>query len=82
MVTCRCGCRFENSRWDSFVRCLECGRVYPNVAPDMYHPRTEEERRWKCPSCGAENENSRGSAPLTACATCGAKRPFGGWYDV
>lgn len=47
MVTCRCGCEFYNSRWDSHVMCPECGRIYPNVSPDMYHPDTEDEMQEK-----------------------------------
>ena len=84
MVICRCGCEFENSRWDSHVMCPKCKRIYPNVAPDMVHPISEEERRWKCEQCGKLNENSYAGAPRTTCATCGAKRPGnpGDWYAI
>ena len=74
MVTCRCGCEFENERWDSHVRCPACGRVYANSAPNMYHPKSEDELRWKCPSCGETNENSYAGAPRTICVKCGTKR--------
>ena len=57
-VICRCGCEFDNSRWDSHVMCPNCKRIYPNVAPDMVHPVSEEERRWKCEQCGKLNETS------------------------
>ena len=74
MVICRCGCEFDNARWDSHVRCPACGRIYPNSAPDMYHPKSEEELRWQCISCGEINENSFAGAPRTVCVKCGAKR--------
>ena len=75
MVTCRCGCVFENSRWDSHVMCPQCKRIYPNEAPDMVHPATEEERSWTCAQCGAVNRNSDAGASQMRCADCGAKRP-------
>ncbi len=83
MVICRCGCKFENSRWDSFVICPQCGRTYPNSAPDMFHPKTEEERKWKCEKCGTLNEHSKGSGPRTSCAKCGTQRPGScfDWYS-
>ena len=84
MVICRCGCEFENSRWDSHVICPNCKRVYPNIAPDMYHPISEEERRWQCEKCGELNENSCAGAPRRTCAKCGTKRPGnpGDWYEI
>lgn len=82
MVVCRCGCNFENFYMDSHVRCPECGRVYPNVASYMYHPKTEEERAWKCEKCGAMNDNSYSGGPRTKCAVCGASRPRGDWYAI
>lgn len=83
MVTCRCGCKFENSRWDSHVMCPECKRIYPNVAPNMFHPETEEERSWKCGKCGAMNSNSLSGGPRTKCEKCGARRPGdpASWYE-
>lgn len=82
MVICRCGCKFENPRHNSHVRCPQCGRIYPNVAPDMIHPETEEERRWKCAKCGAENAPSQAGAPRSKCEACGAVRPGNpaDWY--
>ncbi len=76
MVTCRCGCQFENSRWDSHVMCPECKRIYPNSAPDMYHPQTEDELAWRCGACGEENSNSQAGAPRRKCSRCGAPRPL------
>lgn len=75
MVTCRCGCEFDNSRWDAFVCCPQCKRIYANAAPDMFHPRSEEEKRWKCSQCGAMNDPSHAGAPRRVCAICGAGRP-------
>ena len=82
MVTCRCGCQFENSRWDSHVLCPQCKRIYANTAPDLFHPLTEEERRWTCRQCGRLNEASCAGAPRKACAFCGAVRPGNpkDWY--
>lgn len=84
MVTCRCGCEFANSYWDSFVMCPNCKRIYSNDAPNMYHPKSEEERRWKCEKCGELNENSYSCAPRKTCAKCGAERPGDpfGWYKI
>lgn len=84
MVVCRCGCKFENSRWDSHVVCPKCKRVYPNVAPDMVCPKTEEERGWNCVKCGAGNSNSYSGCPRRVCASCGADRPGSpdSWYAI
>ena len=84
MVTCRCGCEFENPREFSHVRCPRCGRIYANVSPNMHHPKTEEEYRWKCAKCGAENTPSFAGAPRRKCELCGADRPGnpGDWYGV
>lgn len=75
MVICRCGCKFENDREYSHVICPECKRIYPNLAPNMHHPLTEDELRWKCTACGADNSNSYAGAPRRICEKCGAKRP-------
>lgn len=75
MVICRCGCEFENDRWSSHVRCPGCGRIYANTAPDMVHPLSEDELRWKCDQCGEMNENSHQGGPRMKCANCGAGRP-------
>lgn len=75
MVTCRCGEKFENSRWDSHVMCPKCKRIYPNTAPDMFHPLSIEELQWTCPNCGASNTDSYAGAPRRKCAKCGADRP-------
>jgi len=84
MVTCRCGYEFENSRFDSHVRCPGCGRIYPNSAPDLFHPLTEEELRWKCDQCGEMNDNSNSGILRASCAKCGAKRPDNpeGWHGI
>lgn len=74
MVQCRCGCEFENTRWDSFVTCPDCGRVYANEAPNLFHPKTLEELRWMCHQCSAVNEYSAGSSKRIVCAECGAKK--------
>lgn len=75
MVICRCGCEFENSRWDSHVICPRCKRIYANAAPDMYHPMSEDELRWSCVKCGTVNENSCAGVRCTKCVKCGAARP-------
>ncbi len=82
MVTCRCGCEFENSRWDSHVMCPQCKRIYANSAPDLFHPRSEEELRWKCAKCGTLNEATHAGAPRRACVHCQAARPGNpdSWY--
>ena len=84
MVTCRCGEIFENSRWDSHVMCPKCKRIYPNVAPSMYHPKSVDELRWNCVKCGELNDCSYAGAPRRTCAKCGADRPGNpeDWYKV
>ena len=84
MVTCRCGCVFENDRWSSHVRCPDCGKIYPNTAPDMFHPISEDELRWICGQCGETNENSYQGCPLTKCIKCGSHRPGNPeeWYGM
>lgn len=81
MVVCRCGCEFYNPYGDSFVRCPQCNRVYPNVAPNMFEPKTEDERAWTCVVCGTVNPNSAGSVKRTVCQHCGAARPKDQWND-
>ena len=84
MVVCRCGCTFANSSRDSHVLCPKCKRIYPNMAPDMHHPKTEEERRWKCRKCGTMNDHSDSGCPRSKCAACGASRPGkpDDWYEA
>lgn len=84
MVTCRCGEKFKNSRLDSHVMCPKCKRIYPNSAPDMYHPKSVDELAWTCTECGAANSCSYAGAPRRCCAKCGAKRPGapGDWYRI
>lgn len=84
MVTCRCGAKFENSRWDSHAMCPKCKRIYPNSAPDMFHPKSIDELAWKCPKCGEFNSESYGGAPRSHCAKCGANRPGDpkDWYGI
>ena len=84
MVTCRCGCKFENSSRDSHVMCPECKRIYPNSAPDIVHPKSVDELRWDCPECGATNDSSCAGAPRISCEKCGAKRPGSpeDWYGI
>ncbi len=74
MITCQCGCKFQNSRGDSFVTCPQCHRVYANKIPDFYHPLSEEARRWTCDFCGFFNEDSEGIFLLAICAKCGQPR--------
>ena len=82
MVTCRCGCTFDNSRQDSHVMCPRCKRIYANSAPNLFHPLSEDEKRWKCEACGAVNENSHAGAPRGSCTYCQAVRPGkpDSWY--
>lgn len=75
MVTCRCGCVFDNSPTDSHVMCPGCRRIYANTAPDLFHPRAEEEKRWQCAACGHMNEASHAGAPRRNCASCNTARP-------
>lgn len=84
MVTCRCGCTFENSCWDSHVMCPKCKRIYPNSAPDMVHPKSVDELMWDCPECNAPNDCSYAGAPRRSCTKCGAKRPGNPeeWYGI
>ena len=84
MVTCRCGCKFENPMQDSHVMCPDCKRIYPNAAPDMYHPLSIDELKWNCTVCGAANDCSHAGAPRVSCAKCGAKRPGDpeDWYRI
>ena len=84
MVTCRCGCVFENSRWDSHVMCPKCKRIYINSAPDLFRPKSVNEMKWTCSKCGAANDCSYAGAPRTKCAECGATRPGypADWYKT
>ena len=82
MVTCRCGCVFENDRGASHVMCPQCKRIYANTAPNLFHPLSEEEKRWRGVRCGAWNEASCAGAPRRVCSQCKAARPGNpdSWY--
>ncbi|MBQ9942205.1 MAG: hypothetical protein IJP03_04265 [Christensenellaceae bacterium] len=74
MVTCKCGCEFDNSYGDNFVMCPQCKKIYANTAPNLFHPVSEDELNWNCSACGAENSNSYAGAWRRFCEKCGAPR--------
>lgn len=43
--------------------CPKCKRIYPNSAPDLFHPMSVDELKWQCPKCGASNDDSYAGAP-------------------